>query len=52
MRLCLMSLKNDVECCSYYILNVVNAMKGIALSGANKHNDNDPIHYVFSGGRW
>jgi hypothetical protein len=42
-------LKGDVQCCSYYIFNVVTVMKAIRL-WADRHNYHDPIHYIFASG--
>lgn len=42
-------LKGDVQCCSYYIFNVITVIKGIAL-WADSINHRGPIHYVFSAG--
>jgi hypothetical protein len=42
-------LKNDPECKSYYILNVSNVMKMIAL-WCSTNVIYDPIHYIFAGG--
>jgi hypothetical protein len=42
-------LKNDVQCCSYYIFNVVQVLKRIA-EWADSQNYHDPIHYIFADG--
>jgi hypothetical protein len=42
-------LKGDVQCASYYIFNVITAIKGIAL-WADRNKYRGPIHYVFSAG--
>jgi hypothetical protein len=46
---CPTELKGDPECKSYYILNVANIMKMIAL-WFSQQAIYDPIHYVFAGG--
>lgn len=43
------SLKSNPQCCSYYIFNVVQMMKSLAL-WANTINYKDRIHYVFANG--
>lgn len=42
-------LKGDVQCCTYYIFNVVQILKGIRL-WADSKNYHDQIHYVFAAG--
>jgi hypothetical protein len=42
-------LENDVQCSSYYIMNALNVMKGIA-AWADRNHYRDPIHYIFAGG--
>jgi hypothetical protein len=42
-------LESDPECKSYYILNVANVMKMIAL-WFSQQAIYDPIHYIFAGG--
>jgi hypothetical protein len=43
-------LKDDPECASYYIFNVANVMKQIALWCSSHIMYNHPIHYIFAGG--
>jgi hypothetical protein len=42
-------LKNDVQCCSYYIFNVVQILKAIRFWADGK-NYRGSIHYAFSAG--
>lgn len=42
-------LRNDPRCCTPYIFNVSEVIKLVA-DWANRHNYNNPIHYIFAGG--
>ena len=42
-------LKDDVQCRSYYVFNVVQILMAVAV-WADSQNYHDPIHYVFANG--